>query len=55
MRKHFLFIGDDHALQHVRTNIEILLRKGTSMGVAGVQNGVNFKWAIRNSMIYSVH
>jgi hypothetical protein len=55
MRKHFLFIGDGHPLQHVRTNIEILPGKDTSMGVARVQNEVNVKWAIWNSMIYSVH
>jgi hypothetical protein len=55
MRKYFLFIGDGHPLQHVRTNIEILLGKVTSMGVARVQKGVNIKWAIRNSVIYSAH
>jgi hypothetical protein len=55
MRKYSLFIGDGHPLQHVRTNIEILLWKDTSMGVARVQNGVSFKWALRNSMMYSAH
>jgi hypothetical protein len=54
MRRHFLFIGDGHPLQHVRTNIEIVLGKDTSKGVERVQNWVNFKWTIRNSMIYEV-
>jgi len=55
MRKYFLFIGDGHPVEHVRTNIEISLGKDTSMRVARVQNGVNFKWAIRKSMIYTAH